>query len=331
MVKIEINKNHYFEIINSKDINNMNINIPDIQRNINQDRINEIINNEEKYFKKYKTHNFCFSPIVICVCKETNNYLCIDGQHRMHCVYKFIEKKRNFDILFSIFTVKTKLEVDELFMNINKSLPIPIFSDEIDIHKICNDVYKYYTTKYDGYFKSTLKPQRPNISFEKFKMNISELIEKYNIKTKEDIFNIIEKINNVIKEKCNDPKFKKSFSESIYEKCCKGDFYLGLVSDWIDLHNNNNSIIIVENKKKRSKPPDYIRNIVWERDKGICRLCNRKLHDIRDCHMGHIISDKNGGSINENNLVVTCSSCNTSLGSKNIDQYFKEQNKEWKL
>ena len=33
---------------------------------------------------------------------------------------------------------------------------------------------------------------------------------------------------------------------------------------------------------------------------------------------GHIISEKNGGKVDENNLVIQCKSCNTSLGYKNM-------------
>ena len=34
---------------------------------------------------------------------------------------------------------------------------------------------------------------------------------------------------------------------------------------------------------------------------------------------GHIISEKNGGSINEDNLIIQCKTCNTKQFTKNID------------
>ena len=34
---------------------------------------------------------------------------------------------------------------------------------------------------------------------------------------------------------------------------------------------------------------------------------------------GHIISEKNGGTINEDNLIIQCKTCNASQGSKDID------------
>ena len=35
---------------------------------------------------------------------------------------------------------------------------------------------------------------------------------------------------------------------------------------------------------------------------------------------GHIISEKNGGQITEDNLIIQCKNCNTRQGSKNIEQ-----------
>lgn len=40
--------------------------------------------------------------------------------------------------------------------------------------------------------------------------------------------------------------------------------------------------------------------------------------DISNAEMGHIISEKNGGSIKINNLIPQCKYCNLKLGSKNI-------------
>jgi hypothetical protein len=35
---------------------------------------------------------------------------------------------------------------------------------------------------------------------------------------------------------------------------------------------------------------------------------------------GHLISEKNGGSVEENNLVIQCKTCNLNLGNNNLKQ-----------
>ena len=40
-----------------------------------------------------------------------------------------------------------------------------------------------------------------------------------------------------------------------------------------------------------------------------------------DFHAGHIISEKNGGLINIDNIIPICSQCNTSMNSENMDLY----------
>ena len=41
-------------------------------------------------------------------------------------------------------------------------------------------------------------------------------------------------------------------------------------------------------------------------------------------HVSHIQSLKENGTYNQDNLTIMCNQCNTSLGSKNLNDYFKE-------
>ncbi|MFN8468246.1 MAG: HNH endonuclease [Caldilineaceae bacterium] len=52
-----------------------------------------------------------------------------------------------------------------------------------------------------------------------------------------------------------------------------------------------------------------IRELVWQRDQGICQVCGVRLHkDLYDC--GHIIDRIVGGSDRPANLVAMCVLCN---------------------
>lgn len=55
-----------------------------------------------------------------------------------------------------------------------------------------------------------------------------------------------------------------------------------------------------------------------------CLCC--KLQDIYQASFscGHIISEYNGGELKLDNVKPICASCNSSMGTKNMDEYIKE-------
>lgn len=78
--------------------------------------------------------------------------------------------------------------------------------------------------------------------------------------------------------------------------------------------------------------PISVKRQVWnnyvgeEIGKSKCYCC--KLTEITQMNFnaGHIISEKNGGEINANNLRPICQSCNSSMGIMNMDEYIKKYN-----
>lgn len=67
----------------------------------------------------------------------------------------------------------------------------------------------------------------------------------------------------------------------------------------------------------------------WGEGKSIieCACCFRKLYPFKpnELQMGHIISEKNGGTIDFNNLVPCCEACNKQMGTQNLKQYIKNK------
>ena len=67
----------------------------------------------------------------------------------------------------------------------------------------------------------------------------------------------------------------------------------------------------------------------WGEGKSIieCACCFKKLYPFKpnELQMGHIISEKNGGTIEFNNLVPCCEACNKQMGTKNLKQYIKDK------
>ena len=81
-------------------------------------------------------------------------------------------------------------------------------------------------------------------------------------------------------------------------------------------------------KKIRKSIPKSLKILVWNKnigkEKGIggCYVCESEI-DSKNFECGHIISVKDGGDTNLDNLLPICSSCNKSMGTQNLHE-FKE-------
>ncbi len=93
-------------------------------------------------------------------------------------------------------------------------------------------------------------------------------------------------------------------------------------------------VIVIEDdipyKKKRI--PLVVKRKVWDKWVGksigtcLCLCC--KLTEISQMsfHCGHVVSEKNGGKINVDNLRPICQSCNSSIGIQNMMEFIKKYN-----
>ena len=86
---------------------------------------------------------------------------------------------------------------------------------------------------------------------------------------------------------------------------------------------------IKKEKPKRKTIPLALRRNVWNKyigeeiGKTLCLCC--KLTDISQMTFscGHIVSVYNGGDINLENLKPICVSCNSSMGTQNMDEFIQ--------
>jgi 5-methylcytosine-specific restriction endonuclease McrA len=84
-------------------------------------------------------------------------------------------------------------------------------------------------------------------------------------------------------------------------------------------------------KTKRKKPiPKSVKRLVWNKwigeefGIGTCLCCKVTNITQMSFHCGHIISEFNGGEINLDNLKPICSSCNLSMGKRNMEEFMAE-------
>ena len=83
-------------------------------------------------------------------------------------------------------------------------------------------------------------------------------------------------------------------------------------------------------KSKKQAIPKAIKKIVWDTYIGPdiikhrCVCCKRVTIDNTNFHCGHVISEKDGGTLETGNLRPICSACNHSMGTENMIEFVKK-------
>ena len=321
-------------------ITNYNIELPNIQRILNQDKVNEIVEYQKKYILENTKTNF-LGIINIHYVNSLNKYFLVDGQHRYNALCKLYNLGHNIEIFVEYVTVENYEELKQNNNIINKNTTLPDFPISID-KCIPETVGMYFKQKYCDMWSKNTRANRPNIYFDYFLEALGILLEELtksniNIKTPLELQNIVEDYNNKLNNwnRDNFPE-KNSITDIMYNKCKKNKFYLGLfkhISDhyrykWVKniIQEHTGEIIKTQTKKKKSIPKK-IKIDSWNKyigeniRKSKCICCNTTEIDITDFHAGHIISEKNDGKITIENIIPICSSCNSSMGSTNMDEY----------
>jgi 5-methylcytosine-specific restriction endonuclease McrA len=88
--------------------------------------------------------------------------------------------------------------------------------------------------------------------------------------------------------------------------------------------------IYIKPKYKKESIPKTLKIAVWNKYFGEatgkikCPCCNITEITQLKFHCGHIIAEKNGGTLNINNLMPICESCNKSMGTQNLHEFRKK-------
>jgi len=324
----------------SKDLFSIKLDIPNVQRITDDTKINDIIKYQCNYFKNIGVFNI-IGVINIHYCRENNTYYLTDGQHRFQAFKQMFEKMgHNIAIPIECVNVNSYNELKKNFDIINKNTPLPEFPDKIDknIPEMCS---VYFKTKYPSIWSKNSRARRPHLYFNFFQETLGFLTLKLKINDSEQLINIIENYNKKLSQ-WDIEQFpdKKNLNENIIQKCKDTNFYLGLYKHCSDNYGYKwcqeiirleTGVLIKDPKKsKKNKIPKCIKNNSWDKYIGknngeaLCICCNTNTIDSKNFIGGHIISEKNGGEINIDNIIPICSECNSSMGYTNMDIFIKK-------
>jgi len=325
--------------------------IPDFQRILNKEKVEEIIHIQEEHIRKEGVikmyQNIIFIEVVNSNDKENSMAYLIDGQHRFRAIENmYYNNCSNQIIPITIIKCYSYEEMKKIFLEINKNTEMPeyILNDFQEKNSV-DQVFKHFYNKYPKIWKCSKHPQRPFLKDTFFQDGLAYLIEKleeHNIK-EANLIDLIEKEHSIIKKKDLERIIDTKNPYKTIEKCKINNCYLGLFpmynskfkyqffqncfASLTGIHNEDIKNK-VKNKIKR-KIPYSLKSIIWNKYIGEhigvspCWCCNEISIDKRAFHAGHIIPESKGGKVTIDNLRPICASCNTSMRDQNMFEFIK--------
>ena len=89
---------------------------------------------------------------------------------------------------------------------------------------------------------------------------------------------------------------------------------------------------IPTDKKKKKTIPSTIKKLVWNTNVGEsigktkCTCCKSTDITQMSFNCGHVIAEANGGETIVSNLKPICQNCNSSMGTKNMNEFMRSLN-----
>ena len=333
--------------INNKDLMNYDITIPNEQRIMDVSKVDEIIEYQQLYNKKYNSFNF-MGVINIHLCN--NIYYLVDGQHRYNALKKLTYMGYELiDVCIELVKVNSIDELKRNYTLINKNTPLPEFPESID-KNIPETVARNLFEKFPDIWSqsNTKRVRRPHLNKNDFQEALGILTEKLKIESSIKLQTLLEDYNTKLSQwdVTHYPNYKSSKNElylKIQKKCQKTKMYLGLFThksndydyDWVKniIKDETGEDITISKPKSTSKAnakvPQSIRKQSWHQNIGEsvglakCICCN--INDISQLKFeaGHIQPKSKGGSNTVDNLIPICGECNRSMSDTHMEDYIK--------
>jgi hypothetical protein len=253
----QLDENTYLFKISIRELLRLNIENWEHNRPPDESRFEEI--------KNYlcKPSNLVNSALHFYYNSKTDNFEIIDGSHRYYTIISLTKEEceliYNKNIIIFVYINKTDGELSDIFINLNKSISIPkLYSSmeySLNQRQIIDNIVLIWKEKYKPHFSHSSSFKIPQINREAFYNLLTELYEKFKIRSESKLLDILDKLNNYIKDYVEDEskiisKLPKKFTANQLEKCKKTGCYLFLYKEGIILDIISNLAFNSEKKEK---------------------------------------------------------------------------------
>lgn len=216
------------------------------------------------------------------------------------CILKLLNEMKNLDDSHCILVYKTSTILLDLIDNKND-----IEFEMFFIERIIN--FRLNKSYYDSNSKKM---------FNSF-YNISDFINKIKYTNNSDFYvELIDYLTTI----------KNKEESVIHKQSCCNKTIMRLIKD-ISLFKKKeeNKDDKREKKKKKKAISSTLKRLVWNTHigKSKCLCCNTTDITQLSFHCGHVIAEAMEGETNVSNLRPICQNCNSSMGTKNMNDFMK--------
>lgn len=317
-----------------KYITNNIIIVPKFQRELDNCKIENI----ERYFKKEQRKNnniFNYQNFAIAFYKidKKNNYLLVDGQHRIEAIKKLLNEN---DYENKIKEIRVTIKNCEDYNDCCK------YFTNININSDMEPIYKALQDPFNQKLIVDLKQNIKNLYFNGFSpyknnniyYHLDEFIDMFQQKKLLNT-NFLDSNNQIIIEKIldklkdfniiiqkNTKDINQLYNKKTIYKLKKTNIYFSLKSvNLIDMFKGDN-LIMEKNISNSDNFTEKLKRKVWNRsfsniNDGNCFCCDTQI-SFNDFECGYIIPQINGGKKILENLKPICECCKLCIGNQNM-------------
>ena len=346
---------------------NTHAKLRDISKPVQQCSLDDIKVSEMVKEYAAHPHFFAHKRIITIAYMEhdKDTYYIVDGQHRIEMARELTKdgKYVNDYVICIWYMLSNEAEMRMLFASINKDSirNQPYVGSDVFIQMRMDEFVKFFKSKDNDYKK--LFANKASTTSRKY--TIEEVVKKlhrdkfFDIERSPDLYPDLS-ITNANQRTFSDYILKSAdefYNKLDHDNCQKTDHNYSskwYSDEWeligyrrIWTLKTTNFFAWLKDKKRvqpshssryiKSRIPPQTRTATWKKYYGtnscgpcpLYHLCNVTLYrDVRNgWQCGHIISEKNGGELQVDNLRPICQGCNCSMGSNNWDVYEKSLGK----
>lgn len=325
----------------------MPITVPDIQRTLDGDVVDSIVAFQRQRFSAH--HSLLFLGDLVLAESGTSLSL-VDGQHRYAALKHVYMLQPDYTISLLIVHLGRALTLEDVFVLLNKSQPVPsyVIENTLDLNRraVMETFGRLFMSEFKPYVSKSLAPRKPNVSLS----SILEVMQQPScpalatLVTAQDIFDYVRWVNATVCKtramQCTRTmqsciaKAHPDESKALFLCTDRDHEWLlstELMHNFLKASRKPGATLEAAGKPppaRRPPIPKRLRMIIWRKEfgnvtEGRCVCC---LHPIQidSFEAGHIVSDARGGSNHDANLKPVCTSCNRSMGTRNMNEFVRE-------
>lgn len=325
------------------------IEIPEFQRALDEERVEEIV----RYQMDERKKNGCFCFVgCLTLCHDRSHTYLVDGMHRLAAVRRLCGIDPDHQLMVQhVDLCRSRMCMTDVFFQINVARPMEAYVIDTlcdrQKRRVMEDVRAQLFVAYRPFFSKSDRPRPPNVNLPLLLQTVcSPAVMKAARNNASHIVGFVEWANAQMVDWVDAGTAEKIRTKA--DSCGTKHCYLAASPEWahaeswerwheVFVSTDGKGRIERANANKKNNNrrgggkatiSKSLRNKVWntyigeDRIKGPCASCGEQVH-FQNWEAGHVVAECNGGKTELGNLRPVCSVCNKSMGSKNMDEFKK--------